>query len=144
MYYSPQEAGDSWKRDRCLTELARIAIEQGQYERAQALLEWRISAHTGKEIRLCRHALCLRNDEPKAELAVCFLPAHRFLTQPVQDSPILMFVRLPVVGLVRLTLRMLCTLEPLCCDGLGDIQSPLIGSKRGAEDIERNFHRRAC
>ena len=34
-----QHVGDTWKRGQCLTDLARIAIVQGEYDRARALLE---------------------------------------------------------------------------------------------------------
>jgi tetratricopeptide (TPR) repeat protein len=34
-----QEMGESWKRGRCLTQLARISTVQGKYEQAQGLLE---------------------------------------------------------------------------------------------------------
>lgn len=34
-----QQVGDTWGRGRCLTELARIATAQGEYDRARTLLE---------------------------------------------------------------------------------------------------------
>ena len=34
-----QEVGDTWNRGLCLTQLARVATAQGEYDRARALLE---------------------------------------------------------------------------------------------------------
>src|SRR5260370_27353388 len=54
-----------------------------------------------------------------------------------------MLVRL-LSGLAHLSSRMLHLFESLSCDGPGDIQGPLVGSQRGAEDIERDVYWLTC